>query len=72
MGGIGSRKGYVKLGIVSVEVKGYRRVGENGTDGGSVEREKEWTKYRALGNAGIDRRRRERSGIYNDRHRTVC
>jgi len=72
VGGIGSRKGYVKLGIVSVEVEGYRRVGENGTDGGSVEREKEWTKYRALGNAGIDRRRRGKSGINNNRHRTVC
>lgn len=71
MGEIGSRKGYVKLGIISIEVKGYWRVGENGTDGRSVEREKEWTKYRALGNAGIDRRRRRKSGINNDRHRTI-
>ena len=71
MGGIGSRKGYVKLGIISIEVKGYWRVGENGTDGRSVEREKEWTKYRALGNAGIDRRRRGEIGIDNDRHRMV-
>ena len=72
MGGIGRRKGYVKLGIISIEVKGYRRVGENRTDGRSVEREKEWTKYRALGNAGVDRRRRGKSGINNDRHKTVC
>jgi len=52
-------------------VKGYWRVGENGADGRSIEREKEWTKYRALGNAGNDRRGRRKSGINNDRHRTI-
>ena len=70
--GVRSREGDVKLSVISIEMESCWGVRENSTDGRGVRREKERTKYRALGNASVDSRWRKRSGANEDRHATIA
>ena len=54
-GRVGSRERDVELGVVSVEVVRTGSVGKEVGEGGCIEGEKEWSKNRALGDAGGER-----------------